>query len=48
MDGDVSAEEHIILIDNLILEDEPLLDANMPHTRQFGNFRVDTLVLVCY
>ena len=47
-DGDVSAEEQIILIDNLILEDEPLLDANLPQRRQFGNFRVDTLVLVCY
>lgn len=45
--GDMSEQDEILVLDNLVSEDAPLL-INPNHRPTFGNFRVDILVLVGY
>lgn len=45
--GDISVQDEILILDNLVSEDAPLmLDPNQRSS--FGNFRIDVLVLVAY
>ena len=45
--GDISAQDDILLLDNLVSEDAPLL-LNPNNRGYFGNFRIDVLVIVAY
>lgn len=45
--GDISEHDEILILDNLVSEDAPLM-LNPNHRPTFGNFSIDVLVLVAY
>lgn len=46
--GEPSLDDEILLIDNLISEDAPLIVDPNAHRPAFGSFKVDLFVTVCY